>query len=705
MKMKKYAIAMTVLSVALAALFLTACGEQELSFGEERFYGLKTAEEMSFARERERPVQIAVGESRVWTLTTAMGDCVYERELKMGSGTGDMRSLEWQQGEGEWIMGISAMEDCLYVSVSCGETVQVRKIFGTGKSETVLSIPWEEAPEQIQPTMFFVDQTENAYFATEDEVWRYSPEEGSRTVYRLKEPAVFLQEKEPGIVEAVAKSGNGIALYTLREDGKAEKRWSLKLSTSRLTVIQTDDDTTLVLAVDDRVLFVDSGTGEIVYYFDSIAAGVSTDLLGGLCLVEEGTMYLAERNASYGVLWEGLAAQSGPEGDRTVLVYGTVSLSEAIQERIVSFNKTNRDYYITVEEYGSGDPWAGKLQLQAALTSGHGPDIVDLYNIDNYIPYAEKGYLEDLEPYLRGEDFCDDILWQVQDLYRVDGKLCMLVPHFSVWALAIHPAYAQDVENWDYDSFLKLVESNRKEKHVVAGGSARAILSTLFQGLQGEFLDREEKKAHFDSPEFVSLLKLCKENAKESFMASNVGYGHDEVVDKVLLGSELLNDPMGCMGLYAYYGEDALPYGYPTRDGQVFLVKNNIDACGISSVSGNKDGAWEFLRTLYEEDFQVRRGGLNVSWGIRESCWYKMWEPYMSQSTMGFNGIMIDPPTKEDVALFGEALLQGRLTADLVDYGITELVLEEADVYFSGDASAEEAAEKIQNRVQLMLEE
>ena len=61
-------------------------------------------------------------------------------------------------------------------------------------------------------------------------------------------------------------------------------------------------------------------------------------------------MYLVERTADSGGIWEKLTAQSGPEGDRTVLVYGTVSLSQTMEERVTSFNKFNPDYYIKVKE-------------------------------------------------------------------------------------------------------------------------------------------------------------------------------------------------------------------------------------------------------------------------------------------------------------------------------------------------------------------
>lgn len=138
-----------VMCFVLTTLCCAACGSQDLSFGEERFYGVKTAEELGFVHEREYPIQTAIGESRVWTLTAGSMGSVYEREFE----TENLRSLGGRQEKSELVMGISAVGDQLYACVACSETVQMRKLFGDGQWETMLFIPWEEAPEQIQPAV------------------------------------------------------------------------------------------------------------------------------------------------------------------------------------------------------------------------------------------------------------------------------------------------------------------------------------------------------------------------------------------------------------------------------------------------------------------------------------------------------------------------------------------------------------------------
>lgn len=698
---KAYRDVMFFLGILLIMVYCTACGEEKLSFGKEVFFGVKAAEEMNFTKREEYPVQIAVGNSHVWTLTANSRDCVYEWEID----TGAKRNPEWQQGEQEMVMGISAVDDTLYASVSCGETVQVRKFFSGGQWAAIISIPWEEAPEQMQPTLFFMDREENSYFANGDEIWQYSPESGQRTIYKLKEPAVYLQEKKPGAVEAVAKSGREIALYALKEDGKAEKKWAIKLPTGHLAAVRTDNTDTLVLAIDNKILFINNTTGEIVSHFDSIAAGVSTNLLGGLWLAEEGTVYLVEQTVDSGGIWEELAAQSGPEGDRTVLVYGTVYLSEAMKERIVSFNKTNPDYYISIKEYEGKNISDMRLQMQAAVTSGNGPDILDLYTycVENYISYAEKGYLEDLEPYLLREDFSDDIIWAVQDLYRVRGKICMAVPHFTMQGLAINPKYAAETGSWNFEAFAEMADLAGGELHIITGGTAGSILAELFQGMQEEFINWDEKRAYFDTPEFVSLLELCRKCGKKSLVKSGASYDRLEFADKVMLMPLSVFDPGRYLEVHACYGEDAVLFGYPAMDGQVLLVNNAVDACGICSKSKNKEGAWEFLRTLFSEDYQRQITGQRPAWAVRESCWYEMWDRH--QSGIFINGVYAAPATEEEIERFADMILNGDITADLMNNMIAKLVLEEADAYFEGDRTAEETAGNIQNRVQLMLGE
>ena len=126
-------------------LCLTSCGSGlssgELFFGEESFYSVDLAEKLGFTGEDERLTQVAVGESRMWILTTFFGDYLYEREFE----TGKAQSLDWKQDRHEMIMGIAAVKDQLYICVGpvSEEAVQVRRLSEERQWENILNIPWE----------------------------------------------------------------------------------------------------------------------------------------------------------------------------------------------------------------------------------------------------------------------------------------------------------------------------------------------------------------------------------------------------------------------------------------------------------------------------------------------------------------------------------------------------------------------------------
>lgn len=697
--MKKARPGIAVLSgIFFITLFLAACGKrQELSFGREAFFGVKTADIIGFPTVSERPVQVSAGSDCVWILTMCPdGGGLYEQAAAAQT----VQSLNWSQEDHEMIMGISGAEH-LYAAVACGETVQVRKLSGNGQWETLLTIPQEEAPEQVQPTVFFADSSEDAYFAAGNEILRYSSESGERIIYDINEKVAFLQEKKPGAVEALTGSGREIILYSLSENGDAEEKWRIPLPTTHLGTIRTADANTLILAVDGKLLFVDNETGEIGAHFNSMDAGVSSSLLGGLMLPEEGALYLVEQTGDAGGVWEELTTQSGPEGDRTVLVYGTVSLNATMQERITAFNKSNSDYYITVKEYTGENILDQRLQMQAAVTSGKGPDILDLsaYCVTNYAAYAKSGYLEDLEPFLLAEGLDDDLLQTIHELYRVDGKLCMAVPHFMLWGLALNPEYVSEseMEDWNYQAFTEAAAQSIKALPVNKDDTGNGLLSLLLAGMQNEFINYDEKKAYFDTPKFISLLEFCREYGKKRLL----GYSGDAA--EALMVNFSLVMPSDYLHTHIWYGEESALCGYPAAEGQLLLVENRGDACGIYALSEHKEGAWEFLRTLYAEDYQRNMTGYSPGWAVRESCWYAQWDE--AESGVNINGVYAAPATEEEIERFMDMLRSGKVTANLLSDAVKDLVLEEAAPYFAGDYTAEEAARNIQSRVMLMLSE
>ena len=112
----------------------------------------------------------------------------------------------------------------------------------------------------------------------------------------------------------------------------------------------------------------------------------------------------------------------------------------------------------------------------------------------------------------------------------------------------------------------------------------------------------------------------------------------------------------------------------------------------INSASKKKEGAWDFLEYLLSEELQKWIGPMNNMFPVRKDCF----EAYQRDQEMSAEYI-------ERVEKMAEAAVLNDFGA--VSDPVWAIVSEEAGMYFTGDADLETTVQKIQNRVQLYLDE
>ena len=102
----------------------------------------------------------------------------------------------------------------------------------------------------------------------------------------------------------------------------------------------------------------------------------------------------------------GNAGGVGPDWDENVLVYAVLNSHHVDQAAVNRFNETHTDVQIEVRNYyDEDDPFGekGKERLTTEILAGRIPDILDIGDGSGSLPYrqlAERGYLEDLWPYI-----------------------------------------------------------------------------------------------------------------------------------------------------------------------------------------------------------------------------------------------------------------------------------------------------------------
>ena len=93
--------------------------------------------------------------------------------------------------------------------------------------------------------------------------------------------------------------------------------------------------------------------------------------------------------------------------EKEILTYASLYVPYFAEKDIVAFNKQSDKYRIVVKEYGDESmSYADRAALlNADLTSGNAPDIIDLeYSALSLEEMVAAGVLEDLTPYLDGDD-------------------------------------------------------------------------------------------------------------------------------------------------------------------------------------------------------------------------------------------------------------------------------------------------------------
>ena len=149
--------------------------------------------------------------------------------------------------------------------------------------------------------------------------------------------------------------------------------------------------------------------------------------------------------------------------------------------------------------------------------------------------------------------------------------------------------------------------------------------------------------------------------------------------------------------------------GHPGWNGEESILRSS-EVFAINSASHNKQGAWDFLDFLLSKEMQDR-----IDWQFPVRI--DSFEKYLSMTTASAKGVgqefayyisTVPPMTQEDIAML-QRLIDSAVfrdsTTTAYENPVREILREETQMYFAGDATLDETINKIQNRVQIYLNE
>ena len=325
--------------------------------------------------------------------------------------------------------------------------------------------------------------------------------------------------------------------------------------------------------------------------------------------------------------------QLPPEPEEGILIYAALNpVSKTLQKSVDKFNENHEDVQIEIRDYSDE---GGIERLRTELVLGRVPDIMEMHYYgksgpqvaedstffyvlpgsyteaaDEYwMPYrimAQKGYLEDLWPYIENDPDLgrDGVMQAPLKAAEVNNGLYILFQKVVIFTLTGRESVVGERYSWTMEELLEVLEGMPEGSTILRYNMTRreAFFNFLRFSLD-RFVDQEAGTCDFDSQGFRDLLRFL-ENLPDEAESEDPSDAEEEVKRRIRNGQQMLEGKMiswqiGIGISDAIWQERAAFPGYPTADGSsgsFFYPPGTILA--MSSACQDKEAAWEYIREL-----------------------------------------------------------------------------------------------------------
>jgi multiple sugar transport system substrate-binding protein len=266
---------------------------------------------------------------------------------------------------------------------------------------------------------------------------------------------------------------------------------------------------------------------------------------------------------------------------------------------------------------------------------------------------------------------------------------------------------------WTVDEFNEVVNSLPSGMAPLANQTQTTLLTASLSASMDSFVDSAKGEVTFDTPEFYQLLDYAKTYGTADDLSKDGGVYVDE--QTMLQNGELamtncnIYDPSSYAQYITMVGGPISVVGYPSSDKRGPMCYMNT-LLSISSSSGSKQAAWDFVKSFFSEEAQTNTEQIYQIPVLKTAFEAQIEKAMNPDTTNGGKGIIYDkmgqaaPMTGEAAKAYRD-LVNGLDTLAVSDQEIVNIVLEEVPEYFNGGKSDEDVAKIIQDRVQTLVNE
>ena len=391
-----------------------------------------------------------------------------------------------------------------------------------------------------------------------------------------------------------------------------------------------------------------------------------------------------------------------------------------------AFNKQNDDYLVKM-----AIDIKNLEDLSQAVLTGDSPDLIFYTNRSVLDGMLNLGAAADIYPYMESYDGVkrDDIMPNVLEAFDMDGKLYAIPENFCVssW-YANSKVIGEEYRNWSFDDMYEIYENCPDDMSFADEVFNDDLVNNLILSHLTPWVDAENNTCNFGSEDFVKLLEFCKNTQNVSALAS--GADIDAEYYKKQLTVMDGKQAMLSMDTGPRYGlgqstetlagkgllySDASILNLPGGNGNGVLTFDNCYT--ILNTGDCPDGAWAFVSYLLSDERQIPMGEEFPGWnwtnkkafetGLQNSVTKEPQTRKVSSNLENGEIVEFEYPlviTEEDVQRYKEFVMNCT-ELEYSNSDIHQILWDEIERYKNDEITAEECAEFIQSRVEILLSE
>ncbi len=449
------------------------------------------------------------------------------------------------------------------------------------------------------------------------------------------------------------------------------------------------------------------------------------------------------------------------EPEEGVLTYAALNpITNSLRVRVEAFNSSHEDVQIEIRDYSDE---GGIERLRLELMAGRVPDIMELRQLgesgearisDGYVPISsnsteseykywmpyrqlvQKGYLEDLWPYIESDPKLgrEAVLEAPLKAAEINGGLYMLFKEFCITTLMGSAELVGDRYGWTFEELMETFSTMPDDSTILRYDATRwDVFSKLISFTLNQYVDWDNGQCFFDSEEFRNVIAFLNSFPAEFDAVRSPEEIEEEILWRITHGRQMLESTTilsmrDIVYRDAFWGGRASFVGYPTAEGgsgSLFTIRGDILA--MSSVCQNKEAAWDFIRQLI-----VKRYNRSTMESLRKRIFFNTfvnrsdyetenqclmeygkkidlskeptalapWEPFSARILI----FPLDVYSEEDIQRY-ETLINNTTQIYWPDDALSDIVWEALGPYFAGDKTMDETIALVQDRVRLYVNE